>query len=101
MAFVIDPQVGELVARGKSGETSGRQGERLNLGLLRWDGAGVERARTRGQSVADGGALAVRSARQEQHGGAGASPAGAAARVQSGGRLASLPALPPCPSLAP
>lgn len=56
---------------------------------------------SRGQSVADDGALAVRSARQEQHGGAGAGPVGAAARVPSGGRLASLPALPPWPRLAP
>jgi len=56
---------------------------------------------SRGQSVGDGGALAVRSARQEQHDGAGTSPAGAAVRVPGGGRLASPPALPLGPSLAP
>lgn len=38
--------------------------------------------------MGDGGALALRSARQEQHDGAGASPAGAAARVPGGARLA-------------
>lgn len=57
---------------------------------LRLDGAGAEWARTRGQSVGDGGALAVCSAWQEQHDDAGASPAGAAARVPGGGRLESL-----------
>lgn len=68
---------------------------------MRRDGAGVEWTRTRGQSVGDGGALAVCSARQEQHDGARASPAGAAVRVPGGGRLASPPALPLGPSLAP
>ncbi|KAI4548491.1 hypothetical protein MG293_000821 [Ovis ammon polii] len=45
---------------------------------------------SRGQSVGDGGALAVCSAWQEQHDDAGASPVGAAARVPGGGRLESL-----------
>lgn len=65
----------------------GRGGGRRRQGRLRRDGAGVEWTRTRGQSVGDGGALAGRGARQEQHGGAGASPAGAAVRDTGGGRL--------------
>lgn len=51
--------------------------------------------------MGDGGALAVRSARQKQHDGAGAGPAGSAARVPGRGRSASPPALPLGPSLAP
>ena len=50
----------------------------------------AEWARTRGQSVGDGRALAICSAWQEQHDDAEASPAGAAARVPGGGRLESL-----------
>lgn len=79
----------------------GRAGGGRGRGRLRGDGAGAEWARTRGQSVDDGGALAVRSAWQKQHDGAGAGPTGAAVRVPGRGRLASPPALPLGPSLAP
>lgn len=50
--------------------------------------------------MGDGGALALRSARQEQHGGAGAGPAGAAARSRAE-RAERSTVPPPGPSLAP
>ena len=87
--------------RDKKGEISGSRRWRAEAGAAKRGRAGVEWARTRGQSVGDGGALAVRSARQEQHDGAGAGPTGAAVRVLGRGRLGSPPALPLGPSLAP
>lgn len=59
---------------------SSRPGRRAGTAGRR---AAAEGTRTRGQSAADGGALAVRSARQEQHDGAGAGAAGAGRRGSS------------------
>lgn len=93
------PPAGSQLPRARVERFRGRGSGGPRQGRLRRDGAGVERTRTRGQSVGDGGALALRSARQEQHDGAGASPAGTA--FASRPRALRFHSSPSGPSLAP